>query len=188
MLKKPAIARIHTIQRNHALLTGIAIAAMASGCGQSQENPESVAQPLPKYTATQFFETTSIGMASSGGKGFSPDGQSLLMSSDATGVFNVYELPVDDGDPVQLTDSTDNAMFGISWFPEDKRALFTYDSEGDELNHVVVRGTDGSYHDLTPGDKLKASFLGWSGDDRSFRAGDSRFHCSWFDPPRGGPR
>jgi len=156
------------MKSHHALLAGIALAALASGCSRSPETTEPAAPPLPTYSAAQFFETTSIGMAQSGGKAFSPDGDSLLMSSDATGIFNVYELPVTGGSPVQLTNSPDNAMFGVSWFPADKRILFTYDSEGDELNHVVVRETDGRYQDLTPGDDLKAAFLGWSGDDQSF--------------------
>ena len=156
------------MQRNHALLAGIAIAAMLSGCSKSQETAAPASPSLPTYSAAQFFETTSIGMAPSGGKAFSPDGESLLMSSDATGVFNVYALPVAGGDPVQLTDSADNAMLGVSWFPGDKRLLFTYDNGGNELNHVIVREADGAYHDLTPGDNLKAAFLGWSGDEKSF--------------------
>ena len=168
MIRSFSIAWIHPMKRNHALLVGIAVAAMASGCSKSPQNAEPVSAPLPTYSAAQFFETTSIGMAMSGGKAFSPDGQSLLMSSDKTGIFNIYELPLSGANPVQLTDSPDNAMFGLSWFPGDKRVLFTYDSEGNELNHVVVRETDGSYHDLTPGDNLKAAFLGWSGDEQSF--------------------
>ena len=168
MIRESSIVWIHPMKRNHALLVGIALAAMVSGCGKSQETAEPVSPPLPTYSAAQFFETTSISMAPSGGKAFSPDGESLLMTSDTTGIFNVYELPLSGASPVQLTDSPDNAMLGVSWFPGDKRVLFTYDSEGNELNHVVVREIDGSYHDLTPGDNLKAAFLGWSGDEQSF--------------------
>ncbi len=168
MTKIPSNTWIIPIKTNLALLAGIAIAAMAVGCSKPQETTAPDSQPLPTYSAAQFFETTSIGMVPAGGKAFSPGGQSLLMSSDATGIFNVYELPLSGATPVQLTASPDNAMFGVSWFPDDKRVLFTYDSEGNELNHVVVREIDGSYRDLTPGQNLKASFLGWSGDGQSF--------------------
>jgi len=181
MIRNSSIARMHPMKRNHALLVGIALVAMASGCGKSQESTEPVAPPLPTYSAAQFFETTSIGMAPSGSKAFAPDGESLLMSSDATGVFNVYELPVAGGEPVQLTDSADNAMFGVSWFPGDKRLLFTYDNGGNELNHVIVRETDGSYHDLTPGDNLKAGFLGWSESGETFYLTSTERNQQSFD-------
>jgi len=127
-----------------------------------------VAVEIPKYTAKAFFETTAYGLPGSAGHAFSPDGKSLLMSSDATGVFNVYALPLDGGTPEQLTQSTDNAVFAVSWFPADKRILYTYDGGGNELNHVFVREVDGSTRDLTPGDELKAGFLAWAKDGQSF--------------------
>jgi len=56
----------------------------------------------------------------------------------------------------------------VSWFPQDKRILYSYDSGGNELNHVIVREEDGSSRDLTPGDALKAGVLKWSDDGESF--------------------
>lgn len=166
---KRAIARNWTLLRIHRLLLlGIAIAGLLSGCGGSKESPESSSESAPRYTAAQFFETMSIRMVPSGARAFSPDGKAILMSSDATGIFNVFALPVTGGEPEQLTHSKDNAMFAVSWFPDDERVLFTYDNEGNELNHVIVREIDGSLHDLTPGENLKARFVGWSGDGQSF--------------------
>ncbi len=115
----------------------------------------------PKYSASQFFNTTSYGLSSSAGHAFSADGSSILMHSDIDGVFNAYALPVDGGEPVKLTESDDNAIFAVSWFPNDGRMLYTYDQGGNELNHVLVREEDGSHQDLTPGDSLKANFGGW---------------------------
>ena len=137
---------------------------------ETAPEPEPVATvpEIPKYSAEVFFETTSYGLASAAGKTFSPDNNALLMSSDASGVFNVYSLPVDGNAPEQLTNSTDNAVFAVSWFPNDFRILYTYDGGGNELNHVFVRETDGSSVDLTPGDNLKAGFLAWAGDGESF--------------------
>lgn len=121
-----------------------------------------------QYSAEVFFETTSVGLPGSSGHAFSPDGQHVLMSSDASGVFNVYAQPLDGSSPVQLTDSTTNAMFALSYFPADERVLFTFDEGGNELNHVLVRETDGTVRDLTPGEELKAGFLGWSDDGAYF--------------------
>ena len=134
--------------------------------------PEPVQTPavvqIPKYSAQVFFETTSYSLSDAAGYAFSPDGNAVLMSSDASGVFNVYSLPLDGNAPEQLTSSTDNAVFAVSWFPKDFRVLYTYDGGGNELNHVFVREVDGSSVDLTPGDQLKAGFLAWAKDGESF--------------------
>lgn len=134
----------------------------------AQEAAAASAEARRTYTAAQFFETTSYGMSAAGGHAFSPDGTHVLISSDRSGVFNAYALPLAGGDPVPLTNSTDNATFAVSYFPNDGRVLFTHDQGGDELNHVYVRNEDGTVVDLTPGDDLKAGFVGWSGDGSTF--------------------
>lgn len=140
----------------------------SDGAMEVAPSEPAVVVEIPKYSAKAFFETTAYGLPGSAGHAFSPDGTSLLMSSDATGVFNVYALPVDGSTPEQLTQSTDNAVFAVSWFPADKRILYTYDGGGNELNHIFVRELDGSTRDLTPGDELKAGFLAWAKDGQSF--------------------
>ena len=119
--------------------------------------------PIPRHDARTFFETTAIA-----GNSFSHDEERILISTDATGVFNAYSQPFDGGPPQQLTRSESDSIFALSWFPNDDRFLYTADQAGNELNHVYVRETDGSVRDLTPGDELKAIFAGWSGDRKSF--------------------
>ena len=153
----------------------IVVSLILIACGErrapavsEQVTPEPVVASIPKYGAEDFFETTTFGLVGSAARAFSHDGSSVLISSDGTGVFNVYALPLDGGPAEQLTNSDDNAVFAVSWFPADKRILYTYDSGGNELNHVIVREEGGSSHDLTPGDDLKAGFLKWSDDGESF--------------------
>jgi dipeptidyl aminopeptidase/acylaminoacyl peptidase len=171
-------------RRNPCWLFAASSLFLAACQQESAPAPESASQaaadpqPVPavqaspatakRYSAETFFDTTSIGLPGSASHAFSPDGRHVLMSSDASGVFNVYAQPVDGSDPVQLTDSTSNAMFAVSYFPADERILFTFDEGGNELNHVVVRERSGETRDLTPGDALKASFLGWSDDGEHF--------------------
>ncbi len=131
----------------------------------SMPKPE---RPKQQYPAATFFETTTYRMASSAGFGFSPDGAKILVHHDKTGVFNVYALAVDGSDEAPLTASDDRAMIAVSYFPQDERVLVTADNNGDELNHVLVREVDGSTRDLTPGDKLKAAFVGWHDDGKTF--------------------
>jgi dipeptidyl aminopeptidase/acylaminoacyl peptidase len=118
---------------------------------------------VPRYTIEDFMATVRIGGAS-----FSPDGQKILFHSNQSGVFNLYEIPVEGGTPRQLTHSTDNAVFSIGYFPEDERLLYSSDAGGNELSHLFVREGDGSVRDLTPGEEVRASFNGWAHDGRSF--------------------
>ena len=129
-----------------------------SGCS-SADRPREV----PRYSATAFFETISVSGAS-----FSHDEDRILISTDSSGVFNAFSQPFEGGGPSQLTHSGSDAVFAVSWFPEDDRFLYIADGGGNELSHLYVRETDGSVRDLTPGDRLRAMFRGWSGDRESF--------------------
>ncbi|MFP2957158.1 S9 family peptidase [Myxococcus sp. 1LA] len=116
-----------------------------------------------RYTVEQFMETTSVLGAS-----FSSDEQRVLYSSNETGVFNVFSVPVTGGKPTQITRSLQDASIAVGYFPTDDRVLFTRDSGGNELSHLYVRTPDGREQDLTPGDGHRASFFGWSQDGTAF--------------------
>lgn len=142
------------------LSAALLLAGALAPCGLT------AAEAVPRYTAAQFFDTTSFRVADAGGLAFSPDGRSVLISSDATGVFNAYALPVAGGAPVPLTTSTTDAVFAASYLP-DGRVLVQGDKGGNELTHVYLREADGTLRDLTPGDTLKAGFAGLSPDGKT---------------------
>jgi len=119
--------------------------------------------PSKLYTIEQFMATTNVMGAS-----FSPDEKEILFSSNETGIFNVYSVPATGGKAKALTTSTTDSTYAVSYFPKDRRLLFTRDQGGNENNHLYVRLTDGTERDLTPGEKLKASFGGWSKDKNAF--------------------
>ncbi len=151
------------------ILAFLAATSLVTGaCGGEQTAAPSAAAATPQFSAREFFETTSYGMVNSAGYAFSPSGDTLLVSSDASGVFNAWELPLDGSAARTLTHSEDNAIFALSFFPNDRRVLYTFDGGGNELNHVAVLQLDGGSKDLTPGDALKAGFVRWSGDGTSF--------------------
>lgn len=147
------------------------LALALASCSGEQEQSADESQPargVAQYDAATFFQTTSYSLARSSSGAFSPDGTELLISSDRSGVFNAYALPVSGGEPVALTTSTTSAVYALSWFPADRRILYTADNGGNELNHIYVRGENGEVTDLTPGEALKASFVGWTGDRSGF--------------------
>ncbi|KQP44340.1 peptidase S9 [Brevundimonas sp. Leaf280] len=159
-----------------ALMAALPAAAMAQAAALAATSPAT-----PTYTAAQFFDTVSYGLGYGGAKAFSPDGKSVLIRSDKTGVFNAYALPVAGGDPIPLTNSTTSAVNPVSYFPSDARILFTQDGGGDELSHLFVRTPDGAITDLTPGDKVKADFLSWSQDGKTFFVTSNARDASAFD-------
>jgi dipeptidyl aminopeptidase/acylaminoacyl peptidase len=115
------------------------------------------------------------------GASFSADEKRLLYSSNQSGIFNVYSVPVAGGDATPITRSTTDSTFAVSYFPTDDRILYTRDNGGNELNHLYVRETDGSEKDLTPGDKLKASFAGWTPAADAFYVRSNERDPRFFD-------
>jgi dipeptidyl aminopeptidase/acylaminoacyl peptidase len=131
---------------------------------------------VKQYTIEQFMATTRIG-----GGSFSADEKSILFHSNKSGIFNVYTMPVTGGDAKQLTTSAKESTFAVSYFPEDARFLYRYDKGGNENDHLYLRDLDGTERDLTPGEKTKANFLGWSQDRKSFFFSTNTRDPKFFD-------
>ena len=128
-------------------------------CTPQGEKPREVKQ----YTIEQFYKNVNVF-----GGSFSPDESLLLVTSNETGIYNAFALAVDGGEPIQLTNSTDESIFAISYFPEDDRILYVSDQGGNEINHIYLRNEDGSVIDLTPYEGARSQFAGWSRDEQSF--------------------
>src|SRR6476660_1381219 len=77
------------------------------------------AQPVKEYTIEQFMNTVRVG-----GSSFSSDEKSILFHTNKTGIYNVYSVPVSGGAPAQLTNSTKESTFAVSYFPKDTRFLY----------------------------------------------------------------
>ena len=147
------------------------------GCKTGTSDDNNTSEPVAKtYTIDQFMNTTSIGGAS-----FTPDNSKVLYSSNQTGIYNAFEAPVVGGEPRQLTNSTDNSVFAISYFPKDERFLYTSDKGGNEITHLYVRNPDGSSKDLTPEPDAKAMFVDWSHDQNSFFFLSNKRNPKYFD-------
>lgn len=164
--------------RRTAVLSFLALAACAPGGSSTRESRGSVERVFTpqQYTVEDFYKNTRFMGAS-----WSPDRQKLLVSSNLSGIWNAYAVPVGGGAPQPLTQSTGNSIFAQSFFPGDERIIYSSDEGGNELTHIYVRNPDGTSKDLTPGSKLKASFHGWSGDDKSFFVSTNERDPRYFD-------
>jgi len=151
-----------------------ALTALALGC--QMEGGGYDTRDVAQYAVEDFLGNTNVF-----GTSFAPDNSKILVSSDETGVYNAFAVPIDGGEPVQLTESTTDAVLVESYFPADERFVYLSDIGGDELDHVYVRELDGSAIDLTPGEGLKANFLAWADDDRSFFVATNERDNRFFD-------
>jgi dipeptidyl aminopeptidase/acylaminoacyl peptidase len=158
-----------------AILVSCAVTSAFAQTGKPSAT-EGRSKPVKQYTIEQFLSTLSINGAS-----FSADESRILFSSNKTGIWNVYSVAVTGGEWTQVTNSTTDSTYGVSYFPRDDRILFTRDQGGNELNHLYVRTPDGQERDLTPGDKLKATFAGWTPDGSAFYITSNERDPKFFD-------
>lgn len=160
-------------------LPGASAAQAQTAAPQAVQAP--AAQPqaarTPKqYRIEDFIQTTGVGGAS-----FSADESRLLFSSNKTGIWNAYTMPVAGGEWTAVTRSATDNIYAVAYFPADDRVLVTRDAGGNELDHLYVIGTDGKERDLTPGDKLKASFGGFDHAGTHFYVSTNERDPKYFD-------
>ncbi|HKS10832.1 MAG TPA: S9 family peptidase [Pyrinomonadaceae bacterium] len=158
--------------RHFKPLAPVALVVLVLACSQIAP----AQQPVKQYTIEQFMNTVRVG-----GSSFSADEKSILFHNNKSGIFNVYSVAVTGGAATQLTNSTKESTFAVSYFPNDTRILYTYDRGGNENSHLYLRELNGSERDLTPGEKTKANFLGWSHDRKSFFFSTNERDPRFFD-------
>ncbi|MGS2762679.1 alpha/beta fold hydrolase [Sinomicrobium sp. M5D2P9] len=131
---------------------------------------------VKEYTIEQFYGNSRI----SGGA-FSDDESKLLVSSDESGIFNLYEINIGDNSRKQITNSSEESFFAIGYVPGTGQMLYSADKGGDEINHIYLLEPDGTTTDLTPGEKAKSSFAGWSEDKKSMYFLSNKRDPRYFD-------
>ena len=145
--------------------------------GPSKNSKERVPREVPSYSIEQFMDNESVF-----GGSFSQDKSKVLISSNKTGIFNIYTVDVASGTSEEVTASDSSSIFSISFFPSDDRVLFRMDGNGDEIYHIYVREQDGSSTDLTPFEGARAIFYGWAHDRSGFYFGSNK--RSWMGIPQ----
>lgn len=131
---------------------------------------------IKKYSIEEFYKNTRI----SGGI-YSEDETRLLVSSDESGIFNLFEINIADGSRSQLTNSTVESFFAVGYLPGTNQVLYTADKGGNEITHIYLLNEDGSSTDLTPAENENASFAGWSEDKKAMYYISNKRDPRFFD-------
>ena len=152
--------------------------ALVFSCKKEAKVDQKVAilENLKSYTIEQMMDNEAMG-----GGSFSPDNSKLLVSSNKSGIYNMYTIPTEGGEYTPITASDSASVFGISYFPNDERMLFRMDGNGDEIYHIYLRDTTGTVTELTPDKGARASFYGWAHDGNSFYYGYTKRNPRFTD-------
>jgi len=153
------------------------ILALAVSCGSpSSEKAPAPPKEITEYSIEQFYKNESV----SGGS-FSNDESRLIISSNESGIFNLYEIDIESGKKNQITFSDKESFFGIDEVPNSSNILYSADKGGNENNHIYLLDKDGNSTDLTPGDKVKTGFNGWSEDKKHMLYMSNKRDPRFFD-------
>ncbi|WP_286760515.1 S9 family peptidase [Salegentibacter sp. UBA1130] len=128
------------------------------------------------YTIEQFYENTRIG-----GGYFSPDEDKLLVSSDKSGIFNLFEIDISSEEMQQITSSEEDSYFAIDYVPNSESILYSADKGGNEINHIYLLEPNENPTDLTPGENEKAQFAGWNNEKTGFYYLSNKRNPQFFD-------
>ena len=139
------------------------------------EKKEKIAD-VRQYSIEQFYKSTQVG-----GGSFSSDDSKLLVSSNESGIYNSYEIDIASGQKKALTHSTQESIFANDYVPGTMNVIYNSDKGGNENDHLFLLKTDGSVKDLTPGEKEKATFIGWSRNNKFLYYTSNKRDPRFFD-------
>lgn len=171
------VHQINIIMRVIYLLAMLFFVACTPSSKEKEEKESKNEQKPPKeYSIDQFYKNTSIY-----GGAFSEDESKLLVSSDKSGILNLYEINIKDTTQKQVTFSTKESFGARGYVPGTGQILYSADKGGNEINHLYLLEADGKSKDLTPGEKEKARFFGWSLDKKSLYYTSNKRDPKYFD-------
>ena len=140
------------------------------GCNESQKID------FKNYDIKEFFNNVAI----SGGY-FSSSSDKLIYSSNESGIYNIYEVNINNGVASQLTHSEKESFFIRSYVPNSDAFLYSADKGGNEISHLYLQKRDGDVLDLTPGENEKSSFYKWSKDNTTLYYLSNKRDSRYFD-------
>ncbi|OQY94448.1 MAG: S9 family peptidase [Sphingobacteriales bacterium UTBCD1] len=144
-----------------------------ASCGQDQNDSRTPQQ----YSPEQLRDNVSVSAAD-----FNSDETALLISSNKTGIFNVYELNIADTGQKPLTASVKESFYAMSFLPGTDNFIFMHDEGGNENYHLYFKHkNDTTAKDLTPWTGSSNNFMNWSADKKSLFISSNHRDPRFFD-------
>lgn len=144
-------------------------------CKDAPKEDLASVQEIEQYSIEQFMDNERAVA-----NGYSSDKETILVTSNRSGINNLYSTPASGGELTPITQSDSASINGISYFPEDDRILFSMDGNGDEIYKIFMK--DGEViKALTPTEKVRALFRGWAKDGKSFYYGSNERDPRFLD-------
>ncbi|MGK2860503.1 MAG: S9 family peptidase [Chitinophagaceae bacterium] len=156
------------------LMAALAVILLFS-CTDSNKKEQSP-RDVKQYSIEQFYKSSEVF-----GGSLSSDDANLLVTSNESGIFNAYKINLASGNKTQLTNSDKESVFADSFIPGTENIIYNSDKGGNENSHLFLRKADGTIKDLTPGEKEKASFWGWSRDNKFLYYTSNKRNPMFFD-------
>ena len=143
------------------LLSSISILILLSACNNTAGEKEEAPKEVKQYTIEQFYKSSEVF-----GGDISSDNKKMLVTSNESGIYNIYEIDIASGQKQAITNSAKESMFANGYVPGTTNIIYNSDQGGNEISHLYLRTTSGDVKDLTPGKEEKTQFWGWSKDDK----------------------
>jgi len=133
-------------------------------------------EDVKKHSIDEFYKNVNIW-----GGSFSSDEASLLVTSNKTGIYNVFALPCNGDEIQQLTASEQESFFAVSYVPGGNGFLYNADKGGNENDHLYWVNNEQQTFDVTDYDSSKSSFFGWSRDETTLFFLSNKRDAKFFD-------
>jgi dipeptidyl aminopeptidase/acylaminoacyl peptidase len=159
----------------HKIFVWAFMCLAVASCNVAETTADKPREVKP-YSIEQFYKNTAIG-----GGAFSSDDRYMLVSSNESGIFNAYEIDIATGDRKKLTDSKKESVFANDYVPGTRHVIYSSDKGGNENDHLILLTSDSIVRDLTPNEKEKAQFAGWSRDSKKMYFTSNRRDPRFFD-------
>jgi dipeptidyl aminopeptidase/acylaminoacyl peptidase len=144
---------------------------------QSCTEKEQKARMPKQYSIEQLYNNQNVYAA-----GFNADESEILLGSNSTGIYNVYELSIADTTLKALTISKKESFWAVNYVPKSNKFIYSSDNGGDENSHLYLRSkSDTISKDLTPWPKSTNNLYGWSADKKSMYVSSNKRNSRFFD-------
>ena len=133
-------------------------------------------QNIVKYEIEDFFDNISVY-----GGYFSSSEERLIFSSNESGIYNVYEVNINDQAVTKLSNSEKESFFVRSYVPNSDSFIYSADKGGNEISHLYLQERGLEPVDLTPVENEKSIFYKWTYDSSAFYYLSNRRDSRYFD-------